>query len=248
MLRVTAETIRGLHGKRQTQFILGRTLHSRERPLQHQEDARDHDSTISQKQHRALDATALGTLFESARTANAFLPKEVPPHVLTRMVELAQLGPTSANCLPMRVLFVTSKEAKARLIPSVRPGNASKVTGAPVTAICAADLRFYEHFPRLFPHRADFGDRFAGESNAAAAAAFAWDNALFQIGYLIVAARAVGLDAGPLGGFDRAGVDKEFFADGRFKTQYLVNFGYGDDSQTFDRLPRFEVAEVATII
>jgi 3-hydroxypropanoate dehydrogenase len=199
---------------------------------------------VAEKASRAVDDRALRTLFLDARTANGFLPVPVPHALLEQIVTLAELGPTAGNALPLRVVFVESAEGKARLLPAVHAGNIDKTTAAPVTAIIAADLRFYEHLPRLFPHK-DFRSVFAAEENAQMTREFAKMNATLQGAYLMLAARALGLDAGPMGGFDHAQVDAEFFPDGTLSSLWLVNMGYGDDTQLFDRNPRLTFEEVA---
>ncbi|HZO94328.1 MAG TPA: malonic semialdehyde reductase [Candidatus Baltobacteraceae bacterium] len=205
------------------------------------------DQAAAAKSSRRLDERALRTLFADARTANGFLDAPVPREVLRELVELTELGPTAANSLPLRLVFVESPEAKARLRPALSEGNVQKTLSAPVTAIVAADLRFYEHLPRLFPH-VDVSGSFRGEDKVAAAREFALMNATLQGGYFIVAARALGLDAGPMGGFDKAMVDAEFFPDGGAATIMLVNLGYGDDAKLFPRNPRLDVDQVARFV
>jgi 3-hydroxypropanoate dehydrogenase len=206
------------------------------------------EQAIDLKQQRAVDERALRTLFLEARTANGFLDARVPREVLERAVEIAELGPTSANSLPVRYVFVQTPAAKERLRPAVGPGNLDKTMKAPATAIVAADLQFYENFARTFPTRPEMRDRFSPPEQAETTKAFARDNALLQMGYFVLAARAIGLDCGPMGGFDRAKIDAEFFPDGRLISLYLINIGYLDDSKGFPRLPRLEPAEIATFL
>lgn len=172
----------------------------------------------------------------------------MPRELLERAVEIAELGPTSANSLPARYVFVQSPAAKERLRPCVGAGNLDKTMKAPATAIVAADLRFYENFARTFPTRPQMADNFSGSDKAEATRAFARDNALLQMAYFIIAARSLGLDCGPMGGFDRVKTDAEFFPDGRLISMYLINLGYGDDSKGFPRLPRLPVPEIATFL
>jgi 3-hydroxypropanoate dehydrogenase len=197
---------------------------------------------------RAVDERALRTIFLEARTANGFLDAPVSRDLLERIIEIAELGPTSANSLPARYVIVQSPEAKERLKPAVGAGNLEKTMKAPATVIVAADLKFYENFARTFPTRPEMRDRFAAPEQAEATKAFARDNALLQMGYFMLAARALGLDCGPMGGFDRAKVDAEFFPDGRLISLFLINIGYLDDSKGFPRLPRLEPAEIATFL
>jgi 3-hydroxypropanoate dehydrogenase len=203
------------------------------------------DEIVARKVQRRVDENALRSIFLEARSANGFLDKKIPRELLVEAVELAQIGPTSANGQPMRIVFVESAEAKERLRPALSPGNVAKTLAAPVTAIIAADLHFYELFPQTFPERAKlFMDMYAAMEPAARRGS-AWDNALLQMGYFTVAVRALGLDAGPMGGFDRALVDAAFFPDGRWASQYLINLGYGDDTKVFPRLPRLNAREIA---
>lgn len=206
------------------------------------------EEAIKLKQQRAVNEHALRSLFIEARTANGFLDAPVTRETLERAVEIAELGPTSANSLPARYVFVMSPEAKERLKPCVGPSNLDKTMKAPATAIVAADLRFYLNFARTFPTRPQMADNFSPPEKAAYTREVARDNALLQMGYFILAARALGLDCGPMAGFDRAKTDAEFFPDGRFVSLYLINIGYLDDSKGFPRLPRLEPAEIATFL
>ena len=199
---------------------------------------------LAEKSTRALDERALSVLFHDARSANGYFPETVAPETLERLAELTELGPTAMNALPLRVVFVTSQEGRERLKPLLSPGNIAKVESAPVTAILARDLNFHEQLPRLFPHAPQpYFD--AARDNAEA---MSLQNATLQAGYFIIAARALGLDAGPMGGFDAAAVDREFFAEGTRKSILLVGLGYGDDSKLFPRNPRLNFAEIATIV
>ena len=192
-----------------------------------------------------LSETALDQLFRTARTYNAFLPKPVDDALLRRLYDLAKFGPTSANSSPMRVVFVKSKEAKARLEPFLSEGNRAKTMVAPVTAIIANDHAFYEKLPQLFPHT-DARSWFVG--NQALIDTTAFRNATLQGAYVILAARAVGLDCGPMSGFDNAGVDAEFFAGTSVKSNFLINIGYGDASRDlFARSPRLSFDEACSI-
>lgn len=195
---------------------------------------------VARKRSRALDAFALATLFEDARTASAFLPVAVPREVLAEIVRLAQFGPTSSNSQPMRLVFVESAEAKARLRPALSRGNVDKMLSAPVTVIVAVDTRFHEHLERLS------GSARAVETPDAAERMrrVGETSATLQGAYLVIAARACGLDAGPMGGFDRAAVDASFFADGRCSTLLLVNLGYGE-SAARPRRERLRFDEIA---
>lgn len=203
------------------------------------------DEIVGLKAARELDEAALRTIFLEARTANAFLDYPVRRAQLARAVELALLAPTSANGLPFRLVFVESAEAKEKLRPSLHAGNLEKTMAAPVTAIIATDLKFYEQFPRTLPDRGEMLKGMVAALEPAAQREVAWDNAVLQMAYFIVALRSLGLDAGPMAGFDRKTVDEAFFPDGDWVSQYLINIGYGDDSKLFPRLPRFNVDEIA---
>jgi 3-hydroxypropanoate dehydrogenase len=193
-----------------------------------------------------LSEAALDQLFREARTYNAFLDKPVSDEVLRQVYELAKFGPTSANSSPARIVFVKSAEAKAKLEPFLSEGNRAKTMKAPVTAIVGVDHEFYEHLPRLFPH-ADARSWFVGNQPMIDTTAFR--NATLQGAYLIIAARAVGLDCGPMSGFDNAGVDQAFFADTpNVKSNFLINLGYGDASRDlFPRNPRLSFEEACRI-
>lgn len=193
-----------------------------------------------------LSAAALDQIFREARTYNAFLPREVSDAQLSAMYDLAKMAPTSANASPARIVFVKSQQAKATLGPILSEGNRAKTLAAPVTAIVATDHAFYEHLPKLFPH-ADARSWFAG--NQALSEITAFRNGTLQGAYLIIAARALGLDCGPMSGFDNAQVDAAFFANTTYKSNFLINIGYGDASRDlFPRSPRFDFAEVCSIV
>lgn len=188
---------------------------------------------------------ALDQLFLSARTHGKWLDKPVPDELLKRLASLVVLGPTSANSEPARFVFVKSPEAKKRLEPHLIEGNRAKTMEAPVCAIIAYDLEFYENLPKLFPH-VDARSWFTGSETLVRDTAFR--NSSLQGAYLILAARALGLDAGPMSGFDNAGVDREFFPDGRVKSNFLCNLGYADHAALKPRLPRLEFDEFAQIV
>ncbi|OOG40352.1 malonic semialdehyde reductase [Rhodanobacter sp. C05] len=193
----------------------------------------------------SLSEASLDQLFRNARTFNAWLPKDVSDEQLHQLYELAKFGPTSANASPMRVVFVKSKEAKAKLEPFLSEGNRAKTMEAPVTAIIATDHEFYEHLPKLFPH-ADARSWFVGNQPLIDTTAFR--NATLQGAYVLMAARALGLDCGPMSGYDQAGVDAAFFADTAVKSNFLISIGYGDASRNlFPRSPRLTFDEACTI-
>lgn len=195
-------------------------------------------------QRGAVSPSALDQIFFDARTHSKWLPGEVSDDTLRRLVDCLKLGPTSANCSPARIVFVKSREAKERLKPHLSEGNRDKTMAAPVTAIVGQDLGFYEHLPKLFPHT-DARSWFAG--NEAKIRETAFRNASLQGAYLIIAARALGLDCGPMSGFDNAGVDAAFFAGSDIKSNFLCNLGYGDASALRPRSPRFAFDEMARI-
>ncbi len=188
----------------------------------------------------------LDQIYRSARTNNKWQAKDVPDDLLRDIVDLAKMGPTSANCQPARFLFVKSPQAKQRLKPFLSSTNAEKTMQAPVCAIIGYDLRFYEHLPRLFPHNPTARTWFEG--NEAHIMTTALRNSSLQGAYLILAARALGLDTGPMSGFDNAGVDKEFFAGTSVKSNFICSLGYGDPAGVHPRGPRFAFDEMAKIL
>jgi 3-hydroxypropanoate dehydrogenase len=192
-----------------------------------------------------LDDAALYTLFRTARTHNAWQKKPVSDALLQAVWELAKMGPTSANCSPMRILFVRSAEAKARLVPLLLEGNRAKTLQAPVTAIIGYDLEFHDKLPRLFPHT-DARAWFVGKPELIATTAFR--NGTLQGAYLIMAARALGLDCGPMSGFDNDAVDAAFFPGGTVKSNFLCSLGYGDPAGMLPRHPRLAFDEACKII
>lgn len=191
-----------------------------------------------------LSTEALDLIFRNARTHSAWLPKPVDDALMKQVVDLAVLGPTSANSSPGRFVFVKSAEAKEKLRPALAEGNIEKTMAAPVTVIVGMDMAFYEYLPKLFPHT-DARSWFAG--NEAMIHSTAFRNASLQGAYLIVAARALGLDAGPMSGFNGAKVDEAFFAGTTIKSNFLINLGYGDQTKLRARLPRFSFDEIARI-
>ncbi|MGE0155001.1 MAG: malonic semialdehyde reductase [Reyranellaceae bacterium] len=193
-----------------------------------------------------IDQRSLDQLFRSARTHNAFLDRPVSDETLQQVYELTKWGPTSANCSPARILFLRTKEAKERLRPALSSGNAAKTIAAPVVAVIGYDLEFYEKLPFLFPHNKDARNWFSGSEQAIFTTAFR--NSSLQGGYFILAARAVGLDCGPMSGFDNAKVDKEFWPDGKVKSNFLCNLGYGDTAQLFPRSPRLPFDEACGLL
>jgi 3-hydroxypropanoate dehydrogenase len=192
-----------------------------------------------------ISDAALDQLFRKARTHNGWLPKPVPTELLREIYDLARFGPTSANSSPARFVFVTTADAKERLRPALSAGNLDKTMAAPVTVIIAYDTEFHEHLPKLFPHR-DMRPVFA--SNATLSEATAFRNSSLQGAYFILAARALGLDCGPMSGFDTAKVNAEFFPDGKWKANFLCNLGYGDLSKLFPRNPRLSFEEACVIL
>jgi 3-hydroxypropanoate dehydrogenase len=191
-----------------------------------------------------LPAACLDQLFRNARTHNSLIG-EVPDALLHELVDLLKLGPTSANCSPARLLFVKSREAKERLKPHLSEGNRDKTMKAPVCTIIGYDLDFYLYLPNLFPHT-NARSWFEGDEPKIFDTAFR--NGTLQGAYLIMAARALGLDTGPMSGFDNAGVDREFFAATNIKSNFLCNLGHGDGEKLFARSPRFSFDEMAKII
>jgi 3-hydroxypropanoate dehydrogenase len=225
---------------------LRRDVSSRIRPgrrLQHARDLRF--GATKEILLPEFDSSVLDQLFLRARTQNGWLERAVSDETLHRLYDLARMGPTSANTTPMRLVFVKSHEAKERLKPSLNAGNVDKTMAAPVTAIVAYDLRFHEQMPKLFPAR-DMKSVFASMPDAARKQAAVLNGAL-QGAYLMMAARALGLDCGPMGGFDSAKVDEAFLTGTSWNSLFLVNIGYGDPTKVFPRNPRLDFAEAARI-
>ena len=193
----------------------------------------------------AIDAAALDTLFRQARTANGFTAEPVSDDLLRQVYDLAAMGPTSMNTQPTRFVFVRTPKGKARLKDCLSPGNVDKTMTAPVTAIVATDTQFYEHMPTVW-HGGGAREMFAG--NPALAQATALRNGTLGGAYLIIAARALGLDCGPMSGFDIDKVNAAFFPDGRFKANFLVNLGHGDDSKLFNRNPRLPFEQACELV
>jgi 3-hydroxypropanoate dehydrogenase len=209
---------------------------------------------------KVLGDDALNEIFREARTHNAWLDKRVSDDVLRQLYDLMKWGPTSANGSPGRLVFLRTPEAKERLRPALAPGNVEKTMTAPVTAIIAYDLLFFEKLPKLFPHAPGMRDLFA--QNPQLVEETAKRNSTLQGAYLIIAARALGLDCGPMSGFDNAKVDEEFFGAGKecegceqeffpsghVKSNFLCNLGYGDEAKLFPRGPRLAFNEACTLL
>lgn len=188
---------------------------------------------------------ALDLIFREARTHSSWSSQPVPEALLRELYELTKWGPTSVNAQPLRIAFVTSAEAKERLLPAMMPGNVDKTRSAPVTAILAYDHRFYDELPRLFPHM-DAKPMFANNLEMSEKAAVL--NSSLQSAYFILAARSLGLDCGPMAGFDADKIDAEFFADTTWKTLLVCNLGYGDGQNIFPRSPRLSFEEAASVL
>jgi len=201
-----------------------------------------------------LSSQALDVLFRQARTYNTWLDKPVSDDLLRELYDLMKYGPTSANSCPVRILFLRTREAKERLRPALSPANVEKTMLAPVTAIIGNDLEFFEQTPKLFPHNAAMRDLFAGSQRLAEITAFR--NGTLQGGYMMLAARSLGLDCGAMSGFDNAKVDAEFFsaAGGNppefvdVKSNFLCNLGHGDASKLFPRNPRLAFEEACRLL
>ena len=194
---------------------------------------------------RPLSDSALAQLFTEARTRNAWSDRPVSEDLLRKLYDLTKFGPTAVNNTPARFVFVTSPEAKARLIPLMGEGNQAKTLQAPVNVIIGQDIDFHEHLPKLFPHAPGAKDWFADEAGRRESA---FRNASLQGGYFLLAARALGLDVGPMSGFDPAGVKAEFFAGTTVEPNFIVNLGYGTDENLFPRSPRLAFDEAAVVL
>ena len=200
---------------------------------------------MTERTRNALPAASLDRLFRAARTYNAFEPEAIPQALLHEMYELAKWGPTASNGNPARFAFLVSPEAKARLAPHMSSSNRPKTLAAPVNVIMAYDLNFWERTPILFPHKPDAGSWFSGNPQAA------FENALrngsLQAAYLMLAARSLGLDCGPMSGFKEQGVNDEFFKDTNLRANFICNIGYGTNENLFPRLPRLSFEDACQI-
>ena len=192
-----------------------------------------------------IDDAGLDLLFRKARTQNGWLPKPVSTAQLHEIYDLLKMGPTSANCSPLRIVFVTTPDGKKRLAATASAGNSDKILVAPVTAILGYDLFFYENLPRLFPHNQTARSWFEGKPHAEPTA---FRNSSLQGAYFILAARAVGLDCGPMSGFDNGKVDAEFFPGGKIKSNFICSIGHGDPAKIFERSPRYGFDEICRIV
>jgi 3-hydroxypropanoate dehydrogenase len=190
----------------------------------------------------------LSTIFGNARSQNGWLDKSVSDVQLHEIYEQMKWGPTSVNCSPARIVFVRSEEAKLKLKEALAVGNVDKAMSAPVLAIVGYDTHFYEHLPELFPHNPGVRSWFEGEEKAAFAETTAFRNGTLQGGYLILAARAVGLDCGPMSGFNNALVDAAFFAGTSVKSNFICGLGYGDQSKVLARGPRLSFDRACTLV
>jgi 3-hydroxypropanoate dehydrogenase len=195
--------------------------------------------------HSPLAAAALDQLLRHARTHNAWLDQPVPEALLHELYDLMKWGPTSANCSPLRIVFVKSPAAKEKLLACMNPGNVAKTRQAPVSAVLAMDLQFYDELPRLFPHAPDAHSWFAGKATVIESTAFR--NSSLQGGYFILAARALGLDCGPMSGFDADKLNAAFFPDHRWRVNFVCNLGYGDPAGLYARAPRLPFDEACRI-
>ena len=192
-----------------------------------------------------LNSDALAQLFSSARSHNGFSPDPIPESTLHELFDLMKWGPTSMNCQPARLVFVVSAEAKARLAPALMASNVDKTLAAPVTVIIAQDTRFYEHLPSQFPA---YDAKPMFEANAELAQATMFRNSSLQGAYLMLAARSLGLDVGPMSGFDAAKVNQAFFPDGRYQVNFLCNLGIGQPDKLHPRGPRLDFERACTIV
>jgi len=214
----------------------------------------------ARRMHEPLDDRAFDVLFREARTYNAWLDKPVEDGQLRQLYDLMKWAPTSANSNPVRLVFIRTERARQRLLPALAAGNIQKVLTAPVTAIIAYDVKFFEKMPKLFPHNPRMRDMYANAPELVEVTARR--NSSLQGAYFILAARSLGLDCGPLSGFDNAkvddeffgagreceGCDQEFFPEGHVKSNFLCNVGYGDPASLLPRLPRLEFEEACTLL
>ena len=192
------------------------------------------------------DPATLRLILTDARTQNVWQQRDVADDLLKEIYQIMKMGPTSANCCPARIVFLKSQASRERLRPALKPNNIDKTMSAPVTAIIAHDTAFWKHAETMFPQNPSAQLTFKDNPTGSGIAAFR--NGSLQGAYFLIAARAVGLDCGPMSGFDNSLVDDEFFPDTTLKSNFLCNLGYGDPSKTFKRLPRFNFDEVCEIL
>lgn len=198
--------------------------------------------------HTVIDSTAVSTLFTDARSQNGWTDRSVSDQQLEDLYELMKFCPTSANSQPARLVFLRTAEAKERLRPALSPGNVDKTMSAPVIAIIAHDTDFHTLLHKTFPHNPGFADMFAGDDKRVTREGFAFRNGSLQGAYLIMAARAIGLDCGPMSGFNNALVDQTFFEGSNVKSNFLCALGYGDPAKVMERLPRLGFDEVCQLL
>lgn len=196
--------------------------------------------------HHALDAAAREQVFLHARTFNRFMDQEIPDEVIIQLHDLMKWGPTAMNCQPGHFVVIRSQEAKGRLQPLLMPGNREKTLTAPATIIVATDTRFYENLPTQFPANPKAKELFDASNEMTQQTAFR--NSTLQGAYLMIAARMLGLDCGPMSGFNNAAVDKEFFPEGRYRSNFLINIGYGDPAGNYPRGPRLPFDQAVVIL
>jgi 3-hydroxypropanoate dehydrogenase len=197
-------------------------------------------------QRASVNESAIDQIFRSARTQNGFVDKPVDDAQLRELYELLKWGPTSNNCSPARFVFLRTREAKERLRPALMPGNVEKTLDASVTVIVATDEAFFEKLPQLLPHNPKAIDLYKGHPDLAHSTAFR--NGTLQGAYLIIAARALGLDCGPMSGFDNTRIDAEFFAGTSLRSNFLCNLGVGDPTKLFPRSPRMVFEEACQLL
>lgn len=195
---------------------------------------------------KTLNEESLDLLFRRARSHNGWLERAVDDELLEQVYDLMKMGPTSVNCSPARLLFLRSPAARQRLRPAISAGNIDKVMTAPAVAIIAYDLDFHDKLPQLFPHNPGIGSLFAASPELAESTAFR--NGSLQGAYFMLAARALGLDCGPISGFDAAAINREFFAGGKLKVNFLCNVGFGDYSKIFPRSPRLRFEQACSLL
>lgn len=193
-----------------------------------------------------LDESARNLLFRDARSQNGFLDRPVDKTVLCELYDLLKFGPTSANCSPLRIVFLCSEVAKERLMPALSPGNIDKTRSAPVVAVLGYDTRFFKYAQQLFPHRPAMFDGFAADPALARETAFR--NSSLQAAYFMMAVRSLGLDCGPMSGFNHAKVTELFFPSGEVEVNFLCNLGYGDANKLFPRLPRLAFEQACSVM
>ena len=202
-------------------------------------------ATIQHKIKLKMDSLSVKEVFENQRTCNSFLTTDIPDSLLKEIYDIAKLGPTSANCCPLRIIFIKNEDAKSKLLDCLMEGNVAKTKTAPVVALFAEDHKFYEKMPKLFPHNKEFGKMY--ENNEVLLKNTASRNSVLQAAYFMIAARSKGLACGPMSGFDAKKLNESFFSETNYTINFICNLGYRAKEEEYPRLPKLEFNETCFI-